>query len=135
MLHYCCPHSLQHLCSGLIIHTECGRLAASAGSGSIWSVTLSSLAGEQCQAVLEPPWHVGAGQKGCSSGCGQVPLQHRSTHQTPQVNRSSGSIHKVCQVSKLDGLEGKNKTVKTFSPPFFIFLVLLHPSICCHCLS
>lgn len=52
----------------MIIYGECGRLAASAGKDSVWGVTLSLLASELFQAVLEPPWYVGAGQKGWSFG-------------------------------------------------------------------
>lgn len=65
LLHYCCPHLLQHLYSGLIIYAEHCRLAPSAGKNSILSVTLLSLvAGEPCQAVLELPWASGSWPKG-----------------------------------------------------------------------
>lgn len=40
-------------------------------------------------------WPKGLVIWGCLSGCWQVPLQHRSTHPTPQVSRSSGCIHKA----------------------------------------
>lgn len=61
-------------------------------------------------------WPKGLVIWGFSSGCGQVPLQHRSTHQTPKVSRSSGCSHKTIRFpSSMDWRE-RIKQWKVFFP-------------------